>query len=295
MCTEIRSETRVKPIYPFIAGLATCLLALIPGLRSFSLTGSSLFFISLLSLYISGLTWIFLKSKTSFSKGITGRIFSVVFLTQLISGLFISSSYFVHKVMFIPHISYSFAEVIISKSAFYRALLTISTVLIFGGGFCGHLCFLGPWEKGTGINSNYKYAFLVLFLLGTTSLIFFSTNFYIAVTATSFFILSLFVIGILSVFTKKRTHCSILCPLASLREITNRISPFKIVTADSEKFICPFGANSGSDHSLCLKCTSCVTSGQSSISIFNLKRNTYEIYVVSIVIVHGLLINLYRF
>ncbi|MBU1380506.1 4Fe-4S binding protein [Myxococcota bacterium] len=213
----------------------------------------------------------------------------------MISGLFISSSYFVHKVMFIPHISYSFAEVIISNSALYRALLTVSTILIFGGGFCSHLCFLGPWEKGTGVKSIFKYIFLVLFVMGTSSLIFFSANFFIAVSALSFFILSLAVIGISSIFTKKRTHCSILCPLASLREVTNRVSPFKIETSDSENLACPFGASSGGDNSLCLKCTSCITSGQSSISFFNYKKNAFEIFIVSIVITHGLFINLYRF
>lgn len=293
MCAESLSENRVNLIYPLISALATCLFAIAPSVRSISLTGSSLIFNAILSIYIGALTWYFLKKKSAFSMGIPGKILSFVFLSQIIAGLFVSSSVFIHGLLSIPHVSYSFAEIFITKTALIRAGLILLSFILFGGAFCGHLCFLGTWENGIGYKSKFRYLFLVLFVVITSVLIFFSATFFLAALGTAFFIFTLFIIGIISILKKKRFHCSIFCPLVTFREIFNRVSPFKIITQDQVEVVCPFGAKDGSDHALCVKCSLCINSGKSELKFFGLK-NAFEIFIVSIAITHGLFINLYR-
>lgn len=144
--------------------------------------------------------------------------------------------------------------------------------LALGRGFCSWFCFFGGLEDGFSrimkkpvfkkIDPKWTYlpiaVLVVVVILSAATLTptycdwlcpFKAVTEFVKITSVKVLIqtiifVSLFIalVIVLPILTKKRTQCSMLCPLGAVQSLTNRINPFEI-SLDREK---------------CIKCRKCV-------------------------------------
>ncbi|OPY03377.1 MAG: putative electron transport protein YccM [Syntrophorhabdus sp. PtaB.Bin184] len=180
-------------------------------------------------------------------------------------------------------------------------VLWIGMSLALGRGFCSWFCFFGGIEEGfsrvlkkpilRNITTRWTYlpyaVLLVVVLLAAATLSptycawlcpFKAVTEFAAITSfktlvqTAIFVsLFLGLVVILPILTKKRTQCTLLCPLGALQSITNKANPFQVrVKAEACKGcmtctrVCPTlsinreSIAKGGTRTSCTKCGKCV-------------------------------------
>jgi len=288
-------QKHIKLLYLTATALATGLFLSIPSIFSGFTVFSSIRII-LFTIYSLIINAILLNKSKLLSKSITGKIFSIIFGAQIVAGLLISSAFFVHQTIFIPHPAYSPVEIFFSNKAFLRFFLFLSALLILGGGYCSSICFLGAWESGNAISSkNLKYYSGIFFVFAILILIILSNTPLAVIIGTIFFFITLITTGIFSVIKNKRYNCSFLCPVSSVLWIFNKTSPFKVKLIKEDGFICNNGCTNEPELSICTKCTTCINDGNSVMTFFGKESSALEIYTSTLVVLHVVFLAFYRY
>lgn len=226
---------------------------------------------------------------------ITGRIFSVVLLVQLLRGLFISSSGMMPNSISIPHPILGFFEPVITGNFHFRSIFFIVTFLLLSGGFCSHLCFLGAWEhhksyEGYGL---FKYISPVIFISFTLFSLLTGILLPGIFAALFFFIISLVLIFSPFKFSKKGWNCQVLCPLGSIFRFIGKYSLFRVDVKQNDDFKCDWGCINRPDKNQCRICGNCMNGKNDQIKLLNFSFNATALYFSMISFLHVMMIAYY--
>ncbi len=168
-------------------------------------------------------------------------LFSVVFFTQLILGLFVSETFLMSGNMHIPVPAVILAGPIFRGDGFFMPVLFLSTLVIVGPAWCSHLCYMGAWDqlacnrkKRPGAlprwSTHLRVVVLVVVIGAAIALRFLG----ISVTAAAVAALGFGSLGVLVMILVSRKlgtmfHCVVFCPIGLIANVLGKISPFRIL------------------------------------------------------------------
>ena len=171
-------------------------------------------------------------------------LFSVVFFTQLILGLFVSETFLMSGKMHIPVPAVILAGPIFRGDGFFMPVLFLSTMIIVGPAWCSHLCYMGAWDqlasdrkKRPGALPRWSThlrvvvlavvigAALALKALGVSTTV-------AAVAALGFGVLGVLLMILVSRKLGTMFHCVVFCPIGLIANVLGKISPFRLRFSD---------------------------------------------------------------
>lgn len=210
-------------------------------------------------------------------------LFTVVFFTQLILGIWIDPIFLLSGELHFP------IPGIILGGALYRwqigfmPILFLVTVCLSGGAWCHQLCYFGALDALAAGNKpsisrissqkrqQIRLGILGLFILSALILRFSGVSaLWATVGASIVGLLGIAVILFVSYKQKRMVHCSLYCPLGTLVTYLKEVSPwrFQITASCTQCFhctrYCPYGALTLSDIKLrkighsCTLCGDCL-------------------------------------
>lgn len=201
---------------------------------------------------------------------LTWSLFSIVFFSQLIIGLFGYEKFLMTGKLHLP------IPMMIMSGPIYRGhisvmtILFLSTIILSGPAWCSQFCYFGAFDglASTGKKTakgpiKHKFAIksTLLFLIITVTIILRFSGlpvFYSTILAVIFGLVGIAVIVFLSRKYGKMYHCILYCPIGTLVNIFKRANPFRLYIDNS----C----------TLCMKCTSfCKYDALNPIDIKNKK------------------------
>ncbi len=279
--------------------------------------------ILLIAAYAGVVSYLLLtKSDTSRIRIIIWNLFSVVFFTQLLTGIFISKTFLMSGTLHIPVPAVILAGPLYEGRGFFMPILFISTILLIGPAWCSHLCYFGSWDgvaasrRGKPVPYSKKWTTIrwsVLFLVILVSLAFRLWKVPLTIAAAG--ALAFGIVGIILMVTLSRTrgfmvHCTAYCPIGLIGNILGKISPFRI-TIDSNCLFCMkctetcrYNAltlenmKSGKAGSTCTLCGDCISScskNSISYSFFKLSpEKSRTLFVILISAIHAAFLGIAR-
>jgi 4Fe-4S binding domain len=200
------------------------------------------------------------------------RLLSIIFFSQILVGVFISSNFLLSGELTIPHPSFF----VFSGSHFSRflsnaLLLYFISLVLTGPSWCSHLCWLGSWDqyaaskKKRKISKSSIYLLRLLFFLFFVAVVleFFKPNIKaVATLGFVYFIVSILVMAFVSGKYGSMEHCRSFCLIGKLSSIFAKISPFRMVKISTKPIpssSCKMGAfdEKPSKNSKLVNCTLC--------------------------------------
>lgn len=243
---------------------------------------------------------------------ITWTIFSVVFFSQLITGLSGFEKFLMTGKLHLP------IPMMIIGGPVYRGhlsvmtILFLSTVILTGPAWCSHLCYFGAFDNlaANGKTSReilkhkgaIKSTILILVIVMALILRWLNVSLAIATTiAVSFGIAGIGIMLLLSMKRKKMIHCVMYCPVGTIVNITKGVNPFRMYI-DSSCTLCmhctkfckydalnPADIRSGKPSLTCTLCGDCLAGCQHNslkYKFFKLSpsrsRNLYLLLTISL-------------
>ncbi|HDR88637.1 MAG TPA: 4Fe-4S binding protein [Bacteroidetes bacterium] len=183
---------------------------------------------------------------------ITWTMFSAVFFTQLLAGLFVSETFLMTGKLHLPVPAMIIAGPLYRWEIGFMTLLFISTVILSGPAWCSHLCYFGAMDylsadrknKPGRLNNLWTYKYTLLLFIIAGALLFRLVNLpssYATLGGMIFGITGLVIIVLLSLKRGMMMHCTAYCPVGTLVSLVKKISPF--------------GMRISSSCTLCMACT----------------------------------------
>ncbi len=218
------------------------------------LTGGGWIEIVFISFYGGIVAWfMYDASKSAKWRQTTWIIFSIIFFSQLILGLFASEKFLMTGKLHLPIPMMMISGPIYRGQFSMMAILFLSTILLSGPAWCSHFCYFGAldgWSAGhskkrktLGKIWHLKLPMLVI-IVATAILLraFKVAAFPSTLIAIAFGLIGLFIMFFYSAHRGKMAHCLVWCPIGTLVSGLKFVSPFRLKIADS----C----------TSCMKCTS---------------------------------------
>ena len=250
------------------------------------------------------------------------NLFSLVFFSQLLIGLFISKTFLMSGTLHIPVPAVILADPLYEGTGFFMPILFISTILLIGPAWCSYLCYFGSWDgaaasrKGAPEPYHKKWKTMrwtVFFVVILTSLAL--RIFHASMTTAVAGALAFGLIGIILMLTLSRkkgfmVHCTSYCPIGLLGNILGKISPFRITIDTNCLFCmkctetCRYNAltienmKSGKAGSTCTLCGDCISSCSKNSINYSFLRLSPEksriLFTVLISAVHAAFLGIAR-
>jgi len=167
-------------------------------------------------------------------------LFSAVFFTQLLIGLFGVEKFLMTGTLHIPVPAMIVAGPLFRAERFFMPILFASTVLLVGPAWCSHLCYIGAWDAAASLHKKKPLIMprwrqpvrigillavvgvsLLLRWIGVSTLVSVGFGLFFGVTG----------IGLMLFWSRKSgvmTHCITYCPIGLLANWFGRLSPFRI-------------------------------------------------------------------
>ncbi|MCF6334305.1 MAG: 4Fe-4S binding protein [Spirochaetales bacterium] len=249
-------------------------------------------------------------------------IFSIVFFSQLLAGIFISDIFLMSGKLHIPVPALIIAGPFYRNSSFFMPVLFLSTIILTGSGWCSYLCYFGGWD---GIATTAKKSvqfpkkrwklirYIIFLLVISTALLFRFIN--IPPEKAALFGIAFGIAGILiMLFISRRNgfmaHCSYYCPIGILSNFLGKISPFRIkIDSDCSNCmgcsnICKYDAlsvkdlKSGRAGFNCTLCGDCISSCSSNLIYYKFLKLSPEssryLFIILISAVHASFLGIAR-
>jgi polyferredoxin len=170
---------------------------------------------------------------------ITWTIFSIVFFTQLIIGLWGFEKFLMTGKLHLP------IPMMIIGGPIYRAQLSVmtilflSTVVLTGPAWCSHLCYFGAFDNlaSGGKTSRevlkhkgaIKSTVLILVISMASILRWLNVSMLPAtIIAVAFGLTGISIMILISVRRKKMVHCVMYCPVGTVVNIFKHVNPFRM-------------------------------------------------------------------
>jgi polyferredoxin len=170
---------------------------------------------------------------------ITWTIFSIVFFTQLITGLSGFEKFLMTGKLHLP------IPMMIIGGPIYRAhlsvmtILFLSTVILTGPAWCSHLCYFGAFDNlaSGGKTSKeilkhkgaIKSTILILVIAMALILRWLNVPMLLAtIIAVAFGLTGISIMILISVKRKKMVHCVMYCPVGTVVNIFKYVNPFRM-------------------------------------------------------------------
>lgn len=169
----------------------------------------------------------------------TWLLFSLVFFSQLLLGLFVHEIFLMTGKLHLPVPALIAAGPIYRLEISFMPILFLSTILLTGPAWCSHLCYFGAFDnlsadknqkKSRQIKNKNRLKFTFLSLvIGAAMLL---RVFQVSARWTTIIavIFGLVGVGIILLFTRKKgkmVHCVTYCPIGTITNYLKFISPFR--------------------------------------------------------------------
>ena len=196
--------------------------------------------VALLGLYAGFMTGKLLETCRSalWRRRIWG-IFSVVFFTQLVFGLFYDR-FLMTGELHLPVPLMIAAGPLYRAERFFMPILFTATVLLVGPAWCSFLCYIGAWDSRAAQYRRFaaelprwrhavRVSILVVTLSAAVGLRFLGASTTVATAlAATFGLGGVLVMLLWSRVTGSMAHCVTYCPIGLLANLLGRINPFRI-------------------------------------------------------------------
>ncbi len=201
--------------------------------------------IFLISIYGGVVAWFMHDAQKSGKwRRTTWLIFSIVFFSQLLLGLFVSEKFLMTGHLHLP------IPMMIISGPIYRGqfsimtILFLSTILLSGPSWCSHFCYFGALDslgagrsrkrKTLGKIWNLKLPMLVIIIFSAIVLRAFNVEVLTStIIAAGFGVAGLLVIMVYSTRTGKMAHCLVWCPVGTVVSGLKHVNPFRLKITDS--------------------------------------------------------------
>ncbi len=244
---------------------------------------------------------------------ISWMIFSVVFFSQLVLGIFINEKFLMTGKLHLPVPAMILSGPVYRGEISFMTILFLSTVLLSGPAWCSQLCYFGAFDNlassGKGLRNRslkdkMKYKHTILLLVVVIALLLRLTgvsNLYATAGGMLFGLLGFGIIIFISRRKKQMVQCTVYCPIGTITSYLKYISPFRMyidtncTTCMACTVKCKYDAlqlqniRAGKPGITCTYCGDCLTScHQQSIKykFFRLSsdkaRNLYLVITISI-------------
>ncbi len=249
-------------------------------------------------------------------------IFSIVFFSQLLAGVFISDIFLMSGKLHIPVPALIIAGPFYRNSSFFMPILFLSTIILTGPAWCSYLCYFGAWD---GISSGKRKSalfpkkiwkpvrYIIFLLVIFTALLLRILNAppkTAAVLGISFGLAGILIMIFISRKKGFMAHCSYYCPIGVLSNLLGKISPFRI-KIDSGcsgcmrcSDICRYDAlsaknlKSGKAGFNCTLCGDCISSCSSNLIYYKFPGLSPEkskyLFIIIVTAVHASFLGIAR-
>ena len=246
-------------------------------------------------------------------------LFSLVFFAQLFLGIFVNNQFLMTGKLHFPIPALIIGGPIYRGHGFFMICLFLSTIILVGPAWCSHLCYVGGLDaytsslrKTSKIRLIRHISFINLFLTFLLAIIFKLLKFpqdTLILVVSSFGIISLIFIFILSPFLGKMTHCISWCPIGIVSCTLGKVNPFRIRVDEKKctscgicEIKCPYQAISidktAKINFFCTLCGDCIAiCPHNAISITYLKKKkniARPIFLFLIIVIHTIFLGLAR-
>jgi ferredoxin len=252
---------------------------------------------------------------------ISWNVFSIVFFSQLILGIFFNEKFLMTGKLHLPIPAMILSGPIYRGQFSIMTILFLSTIVLTGPAWCSQLCYFGAIDGNfAGMKSHrgkivhkmrIKYTLLLVTITVTLLLRVFRINSVLStITGISFGIGGLIMIVILSRKKGKMMHCILYCPISTIVNYLRYFNPFRMYIDSNCSFcgscsqVCRYDALTLNDLSnkkpgiTCTYCGDCLSSCQVNslhYKVFGLKpENSRKIYLFLTISIHAVFLALAR-
>ena len=280
-----------------------------------------IFFVAIYTFYIIGK--MINADNTAKWRKLTWTVFSFVFFSQLILGLFGFEKFLMTGMLHIPIPALIIGGAVYKLQFGFMPILFLSTVILSGPSWCSQLCYFGAADfqasslkKGKPAiiknKSALKHTFLAIVVVGAIVLRFLNLSYLMTgIIAGLFGIIGVLVIIFIS--TKKKTmyHCTVYCPIGTILQYVKYINPFRMYIDESSCTNCMLCTPTCKYDALntidienkkpgisCTYCGDCISSCHSSsikYKVFNVKGDKARfIWITLTISLHAIFLVLAR-
>jgi ferredoxin-type protein NapH len=170
---------------------------------------------------------------------ITWTIFSIVFFSQLITGLTLNEKFLMTGKLHLPIPMMILAGPIYRGQLSVMTILFLSTVILTGPAWCSQFCYFGAFDNlaSTGrttrdpLKNKAAIKTTILFLVISTALILRWLDVPLLIStiaAAAFGIAGIAIMIFFSRRRKKMVHCVMYCPIGTVVNVFKHINPFRM-------------------------------------------------------------------
>ena len=168
------------------------------------------------------------------------NLFSIVFFSQFIAGIFISKTFLMSGTLHIPVPALIMADPIYRTTSWFMPILFLSTMLLAGPSWCSYLCYFGSWDgraaaagkpplpRSKKLKSMRITVFAMVIALAVLMRLFHVPVKIAGWAAIGFGLLGIVIMATVSRKRGQMVHCTSYCPVGILSNLIGKISPFRI-------------------------------------------------------------------
>ena len=169
----------------------------------------------------------------------TWMLFSIVFFSQLLMGLFIDEIFLMTGKLHLPIPALIAAGPVYRWEVSFMPILFLSTILLTGPAWCSHLCYFGAFDNWSAAKNRIssrpiknktrlKFSFLLLVIASAIVLRIFNVSaLWTTVLAITFGTGGLIIIFFITRRKGKMIHCVTYCPIGTITNYLKFVSPFR--------------------------------------------------------------------
>ncbi len=262
-------------------------------------------------------------NNTAKWRKITWTVFSVVFFSQLILGLFGFEKFLMTGMLHLPIPALIIGGAVYKLKFGFMPILFLSTVILSGPAWCSQLCYFGAvdfqassskkgFAKKIKNKTALKHTFLAIVVVGAIVLRFLNLSYLMTgIIAGSFGIIGVLIIIFISHKKKMMYHCSVYCPVGTILQYVKYINPFRMYIEESSCTNCMLCTPTCKYDALntidiknkkpglsCTYCGDCISSCHSSsikYKVFNIKGDKARfIWITLTISLHAIFLVLAR-
>lgn len=171
---------------------------------------------------------------------ISWLLFSVVFFSQFVLGVFVNVTFLMTGKLHIPVPALILSGSIYRMQISFMPILFLSTILLSGPAWCSHLCYFGaldnfaaslPRNRKIKLTNKKTWKHTLLLIVVLITVVFRNigvSQIFAATAAITFGIIGLIIILLWSRNNNKMVHCTLYCPIGTIVNYLKYISPFRL-------------------------------------------------------------------